>query len=128
MAGFDFSGAGGDAPNREELLKMAIRSAGAGNKDAARTLFRQILGEDPRNERALLWMAKLAETKTERKQWLDAVLEIDPDNEIARKTLKSMAYTKSRKQNRTLLIFGVVTAVLFALGVAIVLLVLSSSG
>ncbi|MBC7811325.1 MAG: hypothetical protein H7175_09265 [Burkholderiales bacterium] len=126
MASFDM-GDGGAQPNREELLKLGIRSAKAGNSEPARMMFRRVLAEDSRNERALMWMANLAETRTERIQWLNQVLEINPDNTTAKDTLRKMAYKKSQKQNRVLLVFGVVVVVLFVLGIAVVVLVLTGS-
>jgi hypothetical protein len=108
-------------PNREELLQMGIRAAKAGNKDAARIAFEQVLTQDKRNERAMMWMAKIAESKSERKKWLDRVLLVNPDNESAKAALKKIAYKRSAKENRTLLIFGMVAGVLVVLGVVILL-------
>jgi thioredoxin-like negative regulator of GroEL len=108
-------------PNREELLQMGIRAAKAGNRDGARTLFEQVLNQDKRNERAMMWMAKIAETKAERKKWLDRVLTINPDNQGAKDALKKIAYKRSAKENRTLLIFGMVAGVLVVLSIVIVI-------
>ncbi len=47
-------------PNREQLLQLAIRTAKGGNATAARVMFRQVLADDKNNERALMWMAKMA--------------------------------------------------------------------
>ncbi len=107
-------------PNREELLQMAIRSAKAGNKEGARVMFRQVLSEDKRNERAMIWMAQIATTKAERKQWLERVISINPDNDQARQALKKIAYKRSSRENRTLLIFGVVAGVLLVLLLVVV--------
>lgn len=123
MTSFDFSESTSQAPNREELLQMAIRAAQAGNTTAARVMFRKVLSEDKTNERAMMWMAKLADTKTERKQWLSRALTVNPNNEVARETLKRMNYKRSARENRTLLIFGVVAGVLIVLG-AVIFLVL----
>jgi hypothetical protein len=108
-------------PNREEMLQMGIRAAKAGNRDGARTLFEQVLSQDKRNERAMMWMAKLSDNKVERKKWLDRVLTVNPDNQGARDALKKIAYTRSAKENRTLLIFGMVAGVLIVLAVVIVI-------
>lgn len=108
-------------PNREEMLQMGIRAAKAGNNEGARTLFEQILSQDKRNERAMMWMAKLADTKADRKKWLDRVLTLNPDNEGAREALKKIAYTRSAKENRTLLVFGMVAGVLIVLAIVIVI-------
>lgn len=112
---------GGFSPNREELLQMGIRAAKAGNKDAARLAFEQILAQDRKNERAMMWMAKIADTAPERKQWLERVLSLNPDNESARTALQKITYQNSAKENRTLLIFGVIAGVLIIVAVVIVL-------
>ncbi len=108
-------------PNREQLLQMAIASAKAGNADGARVMLRQVLTEDKRNERALLWMARIARSKKERLEWLERVLDVNPDNEQARKQKQRMEYRTSAQQNRTLLIFGVVAGVLVVLGIVVLL-------
>jgi len=83
-------------------------------------MFDQILAQDKKNERAMMWMAKLAEKKSERKQWLDRVLAINPDNETARQALQKMAYSRSANENRTLLIFGMIAGVLIVLALVLV--------
>ncbi len=106
---------GGQQPNREQLLQMAITTARAGNREGARMMLRQVLSEDRRNERAMMWMAKIARTEKERRQWLERVLNINPDNDQAKAQIKRMDYQASAQQNRILLIFGVVAGVLFVL-------------
>jgi thioredoxin-like negative regulator of GroEL len=118
---FGSSSDSGMQPNREELLQMGIRAAKAGNKEGARVTFQQILSQDKKNERAMMWMAKLADTKAERKKWLDRVLAVNPDNEGARSALKKIHYKESAKQNRTLLMFGVIAGVMVVLVIVIVL-------
>ncbi len=113
-----------NVPNREELLQMAIRAAKAGNREGARVMFRKILGEDRRNERAMMWMAKLAATKAERRQWLQRAVTVNPDNQSARDSLRKMAYSSKAKDNRVLIVFGVVAGVLIVLAVLIVLVLL----
>lgn len=116
-------------PNREELLQLAINAARQGNKEGARTLFERVLNEDKRNERALMWMAQLSDTKSERVKWLNLVLRVNPDNEQAQSALKKMRYKSSAKENRTLLIFGMILGVLIVLGVVIVVgILISQSG
>ncbi len=110
----------GAQPNREELLQMGIRAAKAGNYEAARVTFQQVLSQDRRNERAMMWMAKIAENKVERKKWLNRVLVVNPDNAIARKALAKEMRRRSAKENRVLLVFGMVAGVLIVLGIAVV--------
>ncbi|MEM6282451.1 MAG: hypothetical protein AAF787_09690 [Chloroflexota bacterium] len=94
------------SPNREELMDMAVRSAKQGNKDSARVMFRQVLDRDSKNERAVMWLAKLANSPTERKQWLERALSINPDNTTAANALQKMADNKEEKANRTLITYG----------------------
>jgi Tfp pilus assembly protein PilF len=114
-------------PNREAMLQMAIRAAKEDNIDSARMMFEQVLAQDKRNERALIWMAKLAESKSERKEWLQKVLKANPKNEVARAELNRLSYSSSAKQNRILLMFGLVIGILIVLAVVFVaFLVLTS--
>lgn len=123
MDSFDFND-GGSAPNREELLKMAIRTAQSENRDAARVMLREVLKEDRRNERALMWMAKIAESKEERVQWLERVLQVNPNNDAARQSLHKIQYTRSARDNRVLVIFGVIVGVLVIVALVVVVAVL----
>jgi thioredoxin-like negative regulator of GroEL len=117
----------GPQPNREELLQMGIRAAKSGNNDGARLFFEQVLNQDKRNERAMMWMAKLsASNRAERKKWLERVLEVNPDNDGARDALKKIAYRRSASENRTLLMFGVVAGVLVVLAAVVVIFLLLS--
>lgn len=113
------------APNREELLQMAILSAKRGDKRAARLMFEQVLKQDQNNERAMMWLAKIADAKNERHEWLTRVLRVNPNNDIARDALKRMAYKRSASDNRTLLTFGVVAGVLIVLALVIVLVLVT---
>lgn len=126
MARVEFPENSAQTPNREELLKMAIRTAQAGNKTAARVMLRRVLAEDRRNERAMMWMAKLADSKQERLQWLNRVMSVNPNNEAARDTLRKMHYKRSAKDNRTMLTFGVIAGVLLVLGLVIFIFVISA--
>ncbi len=121
----EFSNGDSQTPNREELLQLAINAARGGNKRPARLMFEQVLKEDKGNERAMMWLAKIADSKAERREWLQRVLHVNPNNEQARQALKSIAYKKSAKDNRVLLTFGVLAAVLIILAVVIVLAIAS---
>jgi thioredoxin-like negative regulator of GroEL len=98
------------SPNREQLLNMAIQSARQGNKQGARVMLRQVLDQDAKNERAMLWMAKTANSPTERKQWLERVIKVNPDNEVASKALEKMATRAEASENRKLATFGSMAA------------------
>jgi thioredoxin-like negative regulator of GroEL len=113
-------------PNREELIRMAIRAAKTGNRNPARVMFMQVLNEDKHNERAMMWMAKLASTKEERKQWLHRVLSVNPANENARIALANMNYKRHARENTTLITFGIIAAMMMVIGVLVVFVVLPS--
>ncbi|MBE2184109.1 MAG: hypothetical protein IAE89_11830 [Anaerolineae bacterium] len=123
MASNQFEAA--QSPDREQLLKMAMTTAKQGNKQAARMMFQQVLAGDSRNERALMWMAQLAETKDERIQWLNRVVAANPLNEQANAALHKMQYSSKAKDNRVILIFGVVAGVLFVLALVVVIILIT---
>lgn len=123
---FDFSESSGTAPNREQLLNLAITTAKSGNRDAARVMFSQVLAQDKRNERAMLWMASIARSRQERAEWLQRVLEVNPEQEYARDTLRKMKYTKSARDNRVLIIFGVLVGVLIIVSAVILIAAISA--
>lgn len=112
--------------NNEELLQLAITSAKQGNKDGARVMLRQVLNRDKRNERAMMWMAQLAPTNSERAEWLRKALKVNPNNSTAKAALKKLRYKSASRENRTLLIWGTIVLVLIVFGVVVVLLVTST--
>ena len=124
MAAFDDEKAS-NSPNREELLQLAIRAAQAGNAESARVMFRQVLSEDRHNERAMLWLAKLAPTRAERRQWLTRVLQVNPHQQSAKDALRRMDYKRSARDNRVLVLYGVIVVLLVIIGIVVVALVLS---
>lgn len=111
------------SPNREDLLQLAISAAKRGDKESARMMFNQILAEDKNNERALMWMAKLADSRDEMAIWLNRTLAVNPNNQTAIDTLAKMKNKSSARDNRLLVLFGVIVGVLIVL-LLIVLIVL----
>ena len=73
-----------------ELRERGIQAAKAGQKDQARQLLQQSLKLDPRNEAAWLWLASVARDKRERMLSLQKLLEVNPNNETARKALQAL--------------------------------------
>jgi Tfp pilus assembly protein PilF len=106
------------SPNREDLLQLAISAARRGDKESARMMFNQILAEDATNERALMWMAKLADTREETALWLNRALAVNPNNQVALDALAKMKNKSSARDNRLLVMFGVVVGVLLVLAIA----------
>jgi hypothetical protein len=110
--------------NNEELLQMAIRAAKTGQKDGARVMLQQLIDRDKHNERALMWMAKLAPNNQERQKWLQRVLKINADNEAASEALEKLRYKEASQQNRLLfrLLPIIVIIAIVAIGLVFVLL------
>lgn len=104
-----------NAPNREQLINMAISSAKKGQKKGARMMLQKVLTEDKRNERAMLWMAKLASNKKDKRKWLNRILDVNPDNETALQAIEKMNYEDAADRNRAIYRIIVVTGVLVIL-------------
>ena len=111
--------------NNEELLQMAIRAAKSGQKDGARVMFRQVYDRNRRNETAMMWLARLSRTPQERREWLQRILENNPENEAAQKAIKQIAYKRAASDNRTIILFGAVGAIMFILVVVILVIALT---
>lgn len=90
--------------NLEQILQMGIKAAKQGNRQGARVLFRQVLDDDNRNDRAWVWMASVAENKAKQRQYLETALRINPNNSAARKAIQKMAASRSSSEQRTLMI------------------------
>lgn len=93
---------GDNTPNREELFNMAVEQAKSGNKKGARFMFAQILEQDKRNIRAMMWMAKIASSPDERETWLKRILDIKPSYAPAQEALAKMSLNTSAKRNQQL--------------------------
>lgn len=112
-----------NAPNREELFNMAADAAKAGNRPGARVMFRQIISEDRKNTRAMMWLAKIAGSKKERTQWLKKVLEINPNHEAAQSALNKMQYGDTSQRNRLMMKVGIGAYVVVILVIAFLILI-----
>ncbi|QEL15400.1 response regulator [Limnoglobus roseus] len=66
------------------LLRDGITAAQAGNKVRARFVIRQVVGLEPENEIAWLWLANVAADPVEALSCLRTVLKLNPDNHHAK--------------------------------------------
>jgi hypothetical protein len=73
------------------VLEQGIVALKAGRKAQARALLARAVRQNPRDERAWLWLSGAVETEAERRTCLERVLALDPDNEAARRGLDSLA-------------------------------------
>ncbi len=73
----------------QSLLRDGISAAQAGNKVRARFVIRQVVGQEPENEVAWLWLANVAADPAEALSCLRTVLKLNPDNRHAKTGLTS---------------------------------------
>lgn len=111
-----------DNPQLENMLQMGITAAREGNREGARVILRQVLDADKKNDRAWLWLAYVAESKTKRQQYLESALRVNPNNEPAKKALLKMSRKKSNRERRTLMI-GMVAVMAVLVVTALLILV-----
>ena len=69
-----------DPEEIQQLLKTGIEAAQSGNKIIARHILEQVVSKDPANEMGWLWLASVVETVEERRESLQQVLSINPNN------------------------------------------------
>lgn len=78
-----------------EWLYEGALAVQAGNKERARQLLLQVVEADERNEEGWLWLSGAVETLDDQETALLNVLEINPNNEHARRGLEIIqAYKK----------------------------------
>ncbi len=85
-----------DQSEIKATLKAGIEAAKNNNPIIARDNFRRVLQADSRNELAWFWMAYISDDNTERRRYLERVLEINPDNQNARAALDKLVPASER--------------------------------
>jgi hypothetical protein len=76
--------------------RLGIEAYRAGNREQAQRFFRFALMEKPDDIRTLLWLVEVANTDSDKERCLEQVLEIDPNQTLARQALLEV---KSRIQS-----------------------------
>ena len=71
----------------DDLLQKGIHAAKDNRIVEARSILKQVIALDPRNEMAWLWLSGTVETDKQRIACLENVLTINPNNQIAQKGL-----------------------------------------
>jgi Tol biopolymer transport system component len=82
-----------DPEEIQQLLKTGIEAAQSGNKIIARHILEQVVSKDPANEMGWLWLASVVDTVEERRESLQQVLSINPNNERARQAISKLPST-----------------------------------
>ena len=62
-----------------------------------------------------MWMAKLADNRDDMAIWLNRALAVNPDNQVAKDALAAMKDKSSARDNRVLVLFGMIAGVLIVL-------------
>lgn len=78
------------SPANQERLRQGIEAARRKDRVTARRLLQQVLIEDRDNETAMMWMASVVDSLTERRQLLERALRVNPNNTRAREALEHM--------------------------------------
>jgi hypothetical protein len=68
----------------DEQMAEAIAAARSGRRQEARRLLTTILAHDPNNEKALLWLSGVVDTREAQIRCLRRALAINPDSQMAR--------------------------------------------
>ncbi len=71
-------------------LEQAQLAAQYGDKKKARSILREVIRQEPRNEAAWLLLAEFAEKPEHTAAWLEHVLKINPNNTVAREKLAAL--------------------------------------
>ena len=79
----------------------AIQQLRSGEKDSAIVSLRRVVEREPNNIQALLWLSGLTPDLQEGIAALDRVLQLDPDNEVARKGLADLTARQEAQQPST---------------------------
>ncbi len=72
----------------DEMLKLAVASAKAGEIQMARDLLMRIVERDERNITAWLWLSEVSTNPDDRRICLENMLALDPNSQIARRGLE----------------------------------------
>jgi hypothetical protein len=74
-----------------ELVQEAIAAIQAGDKQTGRQKLIRVVRSDPRSETAWLWLAETVDDPDKKRECLERVLSINPDNQHARQALSRLA-------------------------------------
>ena len=104
-----------DTMNLEQLVRLGIQTARAGNRTSARLMFERVLAVNNNEERAWFWLASLADNDDDKRRYLQTVLKLNPGNEIAKRALDGMGSVRAQSNNSTLRLGLTVVGVLIAI-------------
>jgi twitching motility two-component system response regulator PilG len=79
------------------LLQRGVEAVNENRRDFARQCFEQALEHEAENEMAWLWMASVSDSDDEKAAYFEKVLSVNPDNQAAAGSLRSIQSQKTQK-------------------------------
>ena len=79
------------------LVQRGVEAANENRREFARQCFEQALEHESENEMAWLWMASVAESDDEKEAYFEKVLSLNPENDSAQASLKTLRAQKTQK-------------------------------
>jgi hypothetical protein len=111
----------------QRTLDEAIQAIQVGDRALGKRLLAQTLAADPRNVRAWVWMSEVADTEERRRECLQRVVTLEPQNQVARARLAQLdarntarAAPQQRRARRKIVLAGALTLSL-VVGLALLL-------
>ncbi len=84
----------------EQLIQKGVAAIRSGQRERGRELLQLAVRNDPRNARAWLWLSAVSEGIDAQRQCLYKVLEIEPNNSIARSGLAFLSRLRVGEEGR----------------------------
>jgi Tfp pilus assembly protein PilF len=81
----------------QQALEQAIEAIQYGDRAAGKRLLAQALQANPYNVQAWLWMSEIADTDAQRRECLERVTAVDPQNQAARARLAQLEATDTTR-------------------------------
>ena len=116
----------------QQTLQQAIQAIQYGDRASGKRLLAQTLQADPQNVQAWLWMSEVADTDAQRRECLERVVAIAPQNQAARARLAQLQARATvlaapqRQQARRKIILAGGLSLSLVLGLALLLYTLLS--
>lgn len=73
--------------NIQRNLRAGIQAAREGNRTTARRLLTQVVNADPNSELGWIWLASVTTSPSEKRSYLERVLELNPNNALAQEAM-----------------------------------------
>ncbi len=75
----------------DELIHQGIAALKGGDRDGARQLFTQAIQQDSTNQTALLWAASVIDDATQKRQYLERAVAVNPNSEAGKRAASGLS-------------------------------------